>query len=94
MSEVVASTPPLPVPSASVRRRPAVRCSSCSRRGSRRRRDLRDRRRGDRAPRPVGAEPARDVDRAVLAHLFGTDDLGRDMFSRTIAGARTAVVGR
>jgi peptide/nickel transport system permease protein len=27
------------------------------------------------------------------SHPFGTDDLGRDTFSRTIAGARTAVVG-
>jgi peptide/nickel transport system permease protein len=27
------------------------------------------------------------------AHLLGTDDLGRDIFSRTIAGARTAVIG-
>ncbi len=27
------------------------------------------------------------------AHLFGTDDLGRDIFSRTIVGARTAVLG-
>ena len=27
------------------------------------------------------------------SHPFGTDDLGRDVFSRTIAGARTAVVG-
>jgi peptide/nickel transport system permease protein len=27
------------------------------------------------------------------AHLFGTDDLGRDVLSRTMAGARTAVVG-
>lgn len=26
-------------------------------------------------------------------HLLGTDDLGRDVFSRTIVGARTAVVG-
>ena len=26
-------------------------------------------------------------------HWFGTDDLGRDIFSRTIAGARSAVVG-
>jgi peptide/nickel transport system permease protein len=26
-------------------------------------------------------------------HLFGTDDLGRDILSRTIVGARTAVVG-
>jgi peptide/nickel transport system permease protein len=26
-------------------------------------------------------------------HWLGTDDLGRDIFSRTIAGARTAVVG-
>jgi len=26
-------------------------------------------------------------------HLLGTDDLGRDIFSRTIAGARSAVVG-
>jgi peptide/nickel transport system permease protein len=32
------------------------------------------------------AGPSRD-------HLFGTDDLGRDIFSRTIVGARTAVVG-
>jgi peptide/nickel transport system permease protein len=27
------------------------------------------------------------------AHWLGTDDLGRDVFSRTIVGARTAVVG-
>lgn len=27
------------------------------------------------------------------SHPFGTDDLGRDVFSRTIAGARTAVLG-
>jgi peptide/nickel transport system permease protein len=27
------------------------------------------------------------------AHWLGTDDLGRDVFSRTIAGARTAVIG-
>jgi peptide/nickel transport system permease protein len=27
------------------------------------------------------------------SHWLGTDDLGRDVFSRTIAGARTAVVG-
>lgn len=27
------------------------------------------------------------------AHLLGTDDLGRDVLSRTIAGARTAVIG-
>jgi peptide/nickel transport system permease protein len=27
------------------------------------------------------------------AHWLGTDDLGRDIFSRTIAGARTAVIG-
>jgi peptide/nickel transport system permease protein len=27
------------------------------------------------------------------SHPFGTDDLGRDIFSRTIAGARTAVIG-
>jgi peptide/nickel transport system permease protein len=26
-------------------------------------------------------------------HLLGTDDLGRDIFSRTLAGARTAVMG-
>jgi peptide/nickel transport system permease protein len=28
-----------------------------------------------------------------VGHLFGTDDLGRDVFSRTVAGARSAVVG-
>ena len=28
-----------------------------------------------------------------FAHLLGTDDLGRDVLSRTIAGARSAVVG-
>ena len=27
------------------------------------------------------------------AHWFGTDDLGRDIASRTIAGARTALLG-
>lgn len=27
------------------------------------------------------------------AHLLGTDDLGRDIFSRTVAGARAAVIG-
>jgi peptide/nickel transport system permease protein len=27
------------------------------------------------------------------SHLLGTDELGRDVFSRTVAGARTAVVG-
>jgi len=27
-----------------------------------------------------------------LAHLFGTDDLGRDVFSRVLFGARTAVI--
>lgn len=27
-----------------------------------------------------------------LAHLFGTDDLGRDVFSRVIYGARTALI--
>jgi peptide/nickel transport system permease protein len=27
------------------------------------------------------------------AHWLGTDDLGRDIFSRTVAGARTAVIG-
>jgi peptide/nickel transport system permease protein len=32
------------------------------------------------------AGPSRD-------HLLGTDDLGRDIFSRTVVGARTAVVG-
>jgi peptide/nickel transport system permease protein len=26
-------------------------------------------------------------------HLLGTDDLGRDIFSRTVVGARTAVIG-
>jgi len=28
-----------------------------------------------------------------MSHPFGTDDLGRDIFSRTIAGARTAIIG-
>jgi peptide/nickel transport system permease protein len=28
-----------------------------------------------------------------MAHLLGTDDLGRDILARTIVGARTAVVG-
>jgi peptide/nickel transport system permease protein len=33
------------------------------------------------------------LERPNSSHWFGTDDLGRDVFSRTIAGARTAVVG-
>jgi len=48
------------------------------------------------APFPAQGEGASDVAARMLppsaAHLFGTDQLGRDVFSRVITGARGAVV--
>jgi len=42
---------------------------------------------------PMAQDPIRGLTEPSGAHWFGTDQLGRDVFSRTIAGARTALEG-
>jgi peptide/nickel transport system permease protein len=39
---------------------------------------------------PTGFAPGRRLEPPSLVHPFGTDDLGRDVFSRVITGARVA----
>ena len=88
------SSPSPSAPSAPPRRVRAARVAPAARdrrRGDRgrvaRHRDLRA---ADRAARPARAE-LRRVAVAVGAHLFGTDELGRDVLSRVIYGARVSV---
>jgi peptide/nickel transport system permease protein len=46
------------------------------------------------APYPAGAQNLTDtLAGPSLSHLLGTDDLGRDVFSRIIVGARSALMG-
>jgi len=46
------------------------------------------------APHPAGAQDLLlGVSGPSHDHWLGTDDLGRDVFSRTVVGARTAIVG-
>ncbi|MFF1878376.1 ABC transporter permease [Leifsonia sp. NPDC058230] len=46
------------------------------------------------APYPAGAQNLNEtLAGPSLAHLLGTDDLGRDVFSRIIVGARSALIG-
>jgi peptide/nickel transport system permease protein len=45
------------------------------------------------APSPNAQDLSTGVSRPSSAHWLGTDDLGRDILTRTINGARTAVVG-
>jgi peptide/nickel transport system permease protein len=42
---------------------------------------------------PKSQDLLHSLSKPSAAHLLGTDDLGRDIFSRTIVGARTAVMG-
>jgi peptide/nickel transport system permease protein len=42
---------------------------------------------------PSAQNPLVGLAKPSSAHWFGTDSLGRDIFSRVIAGARTAIVG-
>jgi peptide/nickel transport system permease protein len=42
---------------------------------------------------PSAQDLALGVSGPSSSHWLGTDDLGRDVFSRTVAGARTAVIG-
>jgi peptide/nickel transport system permease protein len=41
---------------------------------------------------PTAVNPAASLRAPSAAHLFGTDDLGRDVLARTMAGARTVLV--
>lgn len=46
------------------------------------------------APINPGAQDLNNAQLGPTAHFwFGTDELGRDIFSRTLAGARTALIG-
>jgi len=42
---------------------------------------------------PMAQDPIRGLTKPSGEHWFGTDQLGRDVFSRVIAGARTALMG-
>ena len=63
----------------------------------RRRRDRRrlaadrDLRAADRAVRPARADTSPPLQRPSRAHLFGTDELGRDVLSRVLYGARVSL---
>ncbi len=41
---------------------------------------------------PTHTDPAVSLKAPSAAHWFGTDDLGRDVFARTMAGARTVLI--
>jgi len=41
---------------------------------------------------PTDVDPAVSLQAPSGAHWFGTDDLGRDVFARTMAGARTVLI--
>jgi peptide/nickel transport system permease protein len=41
---------------------------------------------------PTHTDPAVSLQAPSPAHLFGTDDLGRDVLARTMAGARTVLI--
>ncbi len=41
---------------------------------------------------PTDVDPAASLQAPSGAHWFGTDDLGRDVFARTMAGARTVLI--
>ena len=43
---------------------------------------------------PEATDPQRHARAALAAHWFGTDDLGRDVFSRTLAGAASTLTVR
>jgi peptide/nickel transport system permease protein len=40
---------------------------------------------------PIAVDASRGLERPSLAHLLGTDDLGRDVFSRVVYGARVSL---
>ena len=40
---------------------------------------------------PVGADPSHSLEGPAPGHLFGTDDLGRDVFSRVVWGSRISL---
>jgi peptide/nickel transport system permease protein len=42
-------------------------------------------------PGPLAAQPEASLSSPSADHFFGTDRLGRDLFSRTLAGARTSL---
>src|SRR5215475_10543930 len=42
---------------------------------------------------PSAQDPAAGLQKPSSAHWFGTDSLGRDIFSRVIVGCRTALIG-
>lgn len=42
---------------------------------------------------PSAQDPLAGLQKPSSAHWFGTDSLGRDIFSRVIVGARTAIIG-
>jgi peptide/nickel transport system permease protein len=41
---------------------------------------------------PTHTDPGSSLQAPSAAHWFGTDDLGRDVFARTMAGARTVII--